>query len=489
MTHKDKVADGSERERIHELMREVVSKSSKRDDPCVYRGEPACYSVVSSGLYRKCLPHSAHEAFDIARVELETVERARQYTTLAAADDILTEIQHLGGATNLIDFTDDYLVAFFFASDGCEGEDGRVVLHWPESDTMVRPKHTMNRIVSQKSVFVRPPRGFIVPDAREETVIVPGRRKGSILEYLERFHGISKSTVYNDIHGFIRHQDPKRSRNVRAFREVVTRLSTRPVPDWQGYLEAGAINIRLACMRHAYHQRGMAFRDGKKSQVWVTQEDQTNPGPTTTVRLELAGDEVVQLYTWAIEKKELDGQRAELYCRRAEAHLFQGSADLALRDFDAALKWDANMPEAYHGRGCAYKQKGAADRAMADWEMAMSLSRQPVAALIDRGNTLRDRGALDEAMKDFDAAVSSLRLVGQLSLIGVGDALFHRAVARCLQQDWVAAKADFEEARNDRVLVAASFHGVCAGVQRFEAEHRLGMPSTIGTMLYVASSE
>ena len=34
---------------------------------------------------------------------------------------------------------------------------------------------TMNRIVSQKSVFVRPPRGFIVPDARDETVVVPGR--------------------------------------------------------------------------------------------------------------------------------------------------------------------------------------------------------------------------------------------------------------------------------------------------------------------------
>ncbi len=70
--------------------------------------------------------------------------------------EILTEIQHFGGATNLIDFTDDYLIALFFASVKGDGKDGRVVLHWPETDTLVRPKQTINRVVFQKSVFVRP---------------------------------------------------------------------------------------------------------------------------------------------------------------------------------------------------------------------------------------------------------------------------------------------------------------------------------------------
>ena len=71
----------------------------------------------------------------------------------------------------------------------------------------------------------------------------------------------------------------------------------------------------------------------------------------------------------------------------------------------------------------------------------------------------------------------------------MGDGLFHRAVARCAQQDWVAAKADFEEAKAGGVLVASSFQGVCGGVQRFEARHGLRMPSELATMLYVASSE
>ena len=42
--------------------------------------------------------------------------------------EILTEIQHYGGKTNLIDFTIDYLVALFFACDGHHDKDGRVIL-------------------------------------------------------------------------------------------------------------------------------------------------------------------------------------------------------------------------------------------------------------------------------------------------------------------------------------------------------------------------
>lgn len=480
--------DGSERKWIQGLMREVVSKSSTREERCVYRGEPECYPVVSSGLYRKCQPDSENEAFDIAEVEQETVETARQYATSGDDDDILAEIQHLGGATNLIDFTDDYLMALFFASDGGEGEDGRVVLHWPGPGAVVRPKHTMNRIVSQKSVFVRPPRGFIVPDTWAETVVVPGDRKSEILEYLDRYHGISKRTVYSDVHGFIRHQALGRSRYARAFREAVAGSVTGPNPDWKSWL-AGAIAVHLGTMRHANHQRGLAYKDRRKSEVWVTQGDLQVPGPTTTVHVELAADEVVQLYTGAIEKKELAGQRAEFHCRRGEAHLYQGAADSALSDFAEALERDGTMAEAYHGRGCAHQQRGKADRAMADFEKALSLTKRPPAVLIDRGNTLRERDSLEEAIKDYDKAVSTLGMLRPLSSFGVGDALFHRAVARCVQQEWAAAKADFEEARGGGVLVASSFHDVCGGVQHFEAVHGLRMPSAVATMLYVAPPE
>ena len=131
MTEKSDVLDPTELERTQALMGEIVRRSSEREGTCVYRGEPQRYPVVSSGLYRK-MQESTNEAFDIARVEQEMVENARQYTTLTEDDEILAEIQHFGGATNLIDFTDDYLIALFFACVGSEDKDGRVMLHRPE---------------------------------------------------------------------------------------------------------------------------------------------------------------------------------------------------------------------------------------------------------------------------------------------------------------------------------------------------------------------
>ena len=138
VTYKTEGLDGSELERIRGLMADVVDKSLKRKDTCVYRGEPECYPRVSSGLFRACCPDSVNEAFDITRVEEEMVADARRYTTLAGDEEILTEIQHFGGETNLIDFTDDYLIALFFASIENEQTDGRVVLHWPEPESVLQ---------------------------------------------------------------------------------------------------------------------------------------------------------------------------------------------------------------------------------------------------------------------------------------------------------------------------------------------------------------
>ena len=54
--------DDRELERIHALMGEVVRKSSRRQGSCLYRGEPECYPIVSSGLYRQC-PDCEEEVF------------------------------------------------------------------------------------------------------------------------------------------------------------------------------------------------------------------------------------------------------------------------------------------------------------------------------------------------------------------------------------------------------------------------------------------
>ena len=480
VTNKTEALDGTELERVRSLMADIVDKSSKRQDACLYRGEPECYPEVSSGLFRECCPDSANEAFDITRVEEEMLADARRYTTLEGDEEILTEIQHFGGKTNLVDFTADFLIALFFASVEKEQTDGRVVLHWPEPESVLRPKHTMNRIVSQRSVFVRPRRGFIVPDASEETVLVPRDLKGSILTYLECFHGISKMMVYNDIHGFIRHQTPSRSRYARTFRESQSKPRPDTVRSVVDYLNGQWISAELHDIRHAYHQRGMMYEDSEGSLFIFRNSD--NPDLPDSFYCDLNAEEMVDLFTHLIENKKNAVQVRKAYCRRGEAYLHLGDVDQAIRDFAEALDRDPEMAEAYHGRGNVFRHQGHFDRAMADLEEAMRLKPELVAPLVDRGNMHRENGSLDRAIEDLDRA-TALRFVSDGG-IADGDGHFYRAVARCAQQDWEEAMSDFKTARKKGVLVASSFRAIFGGVSDFEARYCVRVPSTLATMLH-----
>ena len=479
MTKKIQVND-RKLERIEALMEEVIRKASRREGQCLYRGEPECYPIVSSGLYRKC-PNCEDEAFDIDRLEREIVERARQYTTLAGKDEILAEVQHFGGATNLLDFTNDYLIALFFASAERDGKDGRVVLHWPNPDALIWPKHTNNRVVFQKSVFVRPRRGFIVPDSIEETVVVPDGLKGSILTFLERFHGISEKSVFNDIHGYIRHQDLRRSRYAGEFREILSKSRRDPSFDLGCHLSTQLKRVELVRMRHYSHQKGMDYVDGRRSEFAIRTASGT--GPATPCFLELEPDEVVDLLTHCIRERDGSVQLKNAYCWRGATHCFQGKHDLALSDFEKALDLDAELPGAYHGRASIYRQRGNLDLAMKDLEKALNLEPHLPAALIDRGNLQRDSGALEHAIRDFSAAMARSRSGSKYTWFRDGH--FYRAVARCIKKDWSGAESDLGTARREGLRVASSFRNIFGGASKFEADYDLRLPSIVTTMLYV----
>lgn len=472
--------DERDLEQIHALTGEVVRKSSRREGACLYRGEPECYPIVSSGLYRKC-PDCADEAFDIDELEAEIVERARQYTTLDDRDEVLAEIQHFGGATNFLDFTDDYLIALFFACADRDGQDGRVVLHWPHPDAVVRPRHTNNRVVFQKSVFVRPRRGFLVPDTDEETVVVPGDLKGSVLAFLDRFHGICERSVYNDIHGYIKHQDPRRSRYAAEFRETLSRSSPDPGFDLAWLLSAEPYAIELVRMRHSFHQKGMDYSDGSRSAFAIHLGAEGMPD---LFYLDLDAEAVIDLLTHFIDEKDGHVRLADAHCWRGAARLFLGSDDSALRDFENALELDAESAGAYHGRAGVYRQRGDIDRAMEDLERALDLKPRFPATLIDRGNLHRDQGTLEDATRDYDAAMARSRSGSEYTWYR--DAHFYRGLARCIQRDWPGAVSDLESARSERLRVASSFRNIFGGVAEFEARYHLRLPSTVKTILHVA---
>ena len=120
---------------VLKILRYLAKKSAGGD--YIYRGEPECYKKVSSTLYRhfeeEFKPRETRNKMlkkretrnkvlkqwlergqlNMTIFQEETVKEARPYSDEKDDFEISTELQHFGGKTNLIDFTDDYLVALF----------------------------------------------------------------------------------------------------------------------------------------------------------------------------------------------------------------------------------------------------------------------------------------------------------------------------------------------------------------------------------------
>lgn len=229
---------------VENIIRIIQKKSA--DGDYLFRGERQYDNEkVSSKLYRDFDDINA-EGFDIEVVQKEILNGAKKHTghlphtgdlpmdfwpnlakmfsvreedTASIDFEILTEIQHYGGKTNLIDFTTDYCIALFFACDGRHDKDGRLILLKTQNiNDMIRyPKDPRHRVVAQKSVFIRPPKGYI-EQYEYDIVVIPAKLKKETLQYLRKYHGIFTETIYNDLHGFIKNQDIHESANTRIYK-------------------------------------------------------------------------------------------------------------------------------------------------------------------------------------------------------------------------------------------------------------------------------
>ena len=217
---------------IDDIMNEIKQKST--DGDYIYRGERKRHSKISSSLYREYIKirefieiDVENLGYDIRTVEEEMLKIAKKHIggppkrVLEEAEEleILTELQHYGGKTNLIDFTTDFLIAIFFACAGEAKEDGRVIVLQQNANIKnmrIRPQNPQRRVIAQKSVFLHPPEGFIdVSD--NQIVIIPSTLKEKFLKYLRKHHGIFTETIYNDIHGFIRNQNIQRNAYIQFY--------------------------------------------------------------------------------------------------------------------------------------------------------------------------------------------------------------------------------------------------------------------------------
>ena len=349
---------------IDEVLKKINEIARKSDTgDYIYRGEPEHYCKVSSSLYRQ-FPDVDGADFGIARTQEIILEAARAYISqtddIDETDDIglLTEIQHFGGKTNLIDFTEDYLIALFFACHSSHQKDGRVILLKREAKDykIKKPRRTINRVESQRSVFVESTAGFVTPDIK---VCISADLKSAILDYLKKHHRISIATIYNDLHGFI-----KRGTNTEILRG-------------------------LTCEREA----SAVETNEKKYELY---------------------DNAIRHYTEALKLRPV----FIMYVVRGNAYHEKGDFDAAIRDYNAAIALNSKDARVYNDRGNAYHEKGNEtvsetgdfdiaffDAAIDDYSKAIELNPKDAGAYKYRGITYFAKRGLDAAIEDFNTSI------------------------------------------------------------------------------------
>ena len=329
-------------ERVLDKINEIVERAA--DAKYMFRGESKWYPKVSSTLYRDYEKEIEATYFDIGVVQEDMLQDAKQHTDEKNENNLLSQLQHYGGKTNLIDFSEDFLISLFFACDGHPSEDGRIILQRFElvKEHLIKPNVPQNRVVSQKSIFVQPKEGFI--ELNDNNVIrIQKELKNPILSYLKNYHDISTVTIYNDLLGFITTRRVHASAYTEFFKGVTCQSRSQHEQAIIHYTDSIKLNPHHA---GTYNNRGLARWDlGKYNQS-------------------------IEDYTKAIE---LNPKDANYYFNRGNAYGDIGEYDQSIGDYTKTIELNPKEAKYYLNRGNTYRNLGEDTLSIQDYKKVLQL--------------------------------------------------------------------------------------------------------------------
>ena len=442
----------------------------------LYRGEPACYPRVSSSLYRE-FPNLDGQHFHVESIQTEMLQAAKRFIGEFDDDeDVLAQLQHFGYSTNLIDFTTDYHIALFFACDGKPQMDGRVVFVRPSDYPLLKPKNPSNRVIVQKSVFVRPEEGVVEP---AEVVVIPSAIKSPILDHLDRCHGISVATVYNDLHGFMRYHEVHRSAYAELYAGIAYYVKGEHESAVERFRKAIQINPHLVL---AYNNRGAAFMAlGKHAPAIkdfnrVIDLDSSNAGAYNNRGVAYKGQ---GNYRAAIRDFEiavdLNPGFASAYDNRANVHRAEGNYGSAIKDHDKAIKLEPDSAPSLSNRGSTYHAMGNHDRAIQDYDQAIQLEPDMAVAFSNRGCAHWHNGSRDQAVRDYERAI-------ELNP-GLAVAYFNRGISLLASGAWEEAQCELKKAKKLGLELSHEFGMEFGSVATFERKYGVQLPPAVVALL------
>ena len=237
---------------------------------------------------------------------------------------------------------------------------------------ITEPRAPTNRVIAQKSIFVRPPKGFVEPHS---VVSIPHSLKGPVLDYLRSLHGITSETIYNDLHGFIRSQEIHESVYARFYEARTLQLEGSYQRAIERYSQTIALYPQLVA---AYNNRGNCLY--------------------YTGQIDLA----IRDYDRALER---DPQHAEAYSNRGNAYKGKGNLVRAIQDYSRSLELDPRSAETHYNRGIAYTDLGNLASGIQDYNKVLELSQDDTAVYgcYRRGIAWLRLGEWEKARSDLAA--------------------------------------------------------------------------------------
>ena len=354
---------------------------------CVYRGQANAEWRLESGAARQIrqsidpndqgLNELPENALIFSQLDLIKISRNMGFGVQDGRElkdlELLTELQHFGAATCLLDFTENTLVALYMACKGLDTVDGKVYV-LPDANLEIvtvntEIKHAINRsspvkfiphmhgsaerrIIRQSGVFI------IGLDGQHDAlkiVTIFSQHKADILTELEKKYHISDETLFIDLSGFAS------SRSVR-----------KPLKTYDTGFYKG-LN---------YHEAGLSADKAEAEYLF---------------------NEAIKSYTEAIELKP-DFPEAYYNCGCVKATLDQHEA--AIADYDEALRLTPDDANAYYNRGNSKAALGQYEAALADYEEALRLTPDDATAYVNRGNSKYALDRHEAAIADYDEAIS-----------------------------------------------------------------------------------
>ena len=435
---------------------EWVAQHGKRG--VLYRGLADSEYQLESSLYRRLQSPKREISQDIfirALDNLIKIAKREKHDRKDGHDlsdlELLSNLQHYGAATCLIDFTRNPLVALWFACQPHNktenGEtnpaDGKIVAvnaNHPEKfgiaeggekiekffpDKKLKksfsdkklwkwiPPKQNHRIVAQQSVFVLG-QPVIPEDEMLASYIISHESKDSILLELQDRYGISAESLFCDFPGFARevHGHDKEYHEWTAedyFQFGIDSYQKGHYDDTiKDYDQAIILNPQYA---NAYNNRGI-------------------------VKARLGDyNAAVADYNEAIR---LNPKYAEAYNNRGNAKSNLGDRTAAIADYDEAIRLNPKNAIAYNNRGVAKTRLGEHTAAIADYDEANKLNPEYAQAYYNRGNAKARLVDYNAAIADYDEAI---KLNPEYA-----NAYYTRGIAKARLGDKAGALKDFKKA-------------------------------------------